>query len=74
MNVIRQHNVDFALELSNPAVLTGVFIGGMLPFLVSSITMNAVGAAAGEMIEEIRRQFREIPGLLDGKSKPDSAR
>jgi K(+)-stimulated pyrophosphate-energized sodium pump len=74
VNVIRQHNVDFTLELSNPAVLTGVFIGGLLPFLVSSITMNAVGAAAGEMIEEIRRQFREIPGLLDGKSKPDSAR
>ncbi|MEX0325835.1 MAG: sodium/proton-translocating pyrophosphatase, partial [Puniceicoccaceae bacterium] len=74
VNVIRQHNADFTLELSNPAVLTGIFIGGLLPFLVSSITMNAVGAAAGEMIEEIRRQFREIPGLLDGTSKPDSAK
>ena len=74
VNVIRLHHADFALELSNPTVLTGVFIGGLLPFLVSSITMNAVGAAAGEMIEEIRRQFREIPGLLDGTSKPDSAR
>ena len=74
VNVVRTHNDDFTLQLSDPAVLTGVFIGGLLPFLVSSVTMNAVGLAAGEMIEEIRRQFREIPGLLDGNAKPDSAR
>ena len=74
VNVVKLHHPDFTLQLSDPAVLTGIFIGGLLPFLVSSVTMNAVGAAAGEMIEEIRRQFREIPGLLDGKSKPDSAR
>jgi K(+)-stimulated pyrophosphate-energized sodium pump len=74
VNVVSQHHEGFALELSNPSVLTGVFIGGLLPFLVSSVTMNAVGAAAQEMIEEIRRQFREIPGLLEGESKPDSAR
>jgi K(+)-stimulated pyrophosphate-energized sodium pump len=74
VNVVRLHHPDFSLQLSDPAVLTGIFIGGLLPFLVSSITMNAVGQAAAEMIEEIRRQFREIPGLLDGHGKPDSAR
>ena len=50
-----------------------MFIGGTIPFLVSSITMTAVGDAAFEMIEEIRRQFREIPGLLEGKADPDTA-
>ena len=74
INVIRSHHQDFELQLADPAVLTGIFIGGFLPFLVSSITMNAVGSAAAEMIAEIRRQFREIPGLLDGEAKPDSAR
>jgi len=74
VNVVRSHHEAFTLQLSDPAVLTGMFIGGLLPFLVSSITMNAVGSAAGEMIAEIRRQFREIPGLLDGDGKPDSAR
>ncbi len=74
VNVVRAKHEEFSLELSDPTVLTGVFIGGILPFLVSSITMNAVGSAAAEMIEEIRRQFREIPGLLDGNAKPDSAR
>ena len=74
VNVVGLHHEGFSLQLSDPAVLTGVFIGGLLPFLVSSITMNAVGAAAGEMISEIRRQFREIPGLLEGTSKPDSAK
>ncbi|MFT5209027.1 MAG: K(+)-stimulated pyrophosphate-energized sodium pump [Flavobacterium sp.] len=62
---------DFALELSDPMVLVGLFIGGMLPFLIASITMTAVGDAAMEMIEEIRRQFREIEGLMEGKVDPD---
>jgi len=52
----------------------GMFIGGSIPFLVSSITMTAVADAAFEMIEEIRRQFREIPGLLEGKAEPDNAK
>ena len=65
---------DFSLELSNPDVLIGLFIGGMIPFVIASITMNAVGEAASEMIEEIRRQFREIEGLLEGKAEPDTAR
>ncbi len=65
---------DFALSLSDPQVLMGMLIGGAIPFLVASITMSAVGDAAFEMINEIRRQFREIPGLLEGTGKPDTAR
>ena len=61
----------FVLELSNPLVLIGLFIGGLLPFLIAAITMTAVGDAAMEMIEEIRRQFREIPGLKEGNADPD---
>jgi len=69
------HHVDgFRLEISDPQVLAGMFLGGIFPFLVSSMTMNAVGQAAFEMINEIRRQFREIPGLLEGTAKPDNAR
>ncbi|MEM8868185.1 MAG: sodium-translocating pyrophosphatase [Verrucomicrobiota bacterium] len=74
VNTIQAHHVDFVLLLSDPKVLTGVFLGGLCPFLVSAITMDAVGDAAQEMIAEIRRQFREIPGLLDGDAKPDSNR
>ncbi len=62
------------LSLDDPKVLMDMFIGGSIPFLVSSITMTAVGDAAFEMIEEIRRQFREIPGLLEGKAEPDNAK
>jgi len=62
------------LELSDPTVLVGLFIGGTIPFLISSITMTAVGDAAFDMINEIRRQFREIPGLLEGKAVPDTAK
>jgi K(+)-stimulated pyrophosphate-energized sodium pump len=68
------NNPGFALELSDPKVLVGMFIGGMLPFLIASITMTAVGDAAMEMIEEIRRQFREIEGLMEGKVDPDHAK
>ena len=64
------------LDLLNPKVLMGTIIGGLLPFVFSGLTMQAVGTAAGEMIEEVRRQFREIPGLREGKPgvKPDAAR
>lgn len=65
---------DFELELSNPTVLIGLFIGGVIPFIIASITMTAVGDAAFEMIKEIRRQFREIEGLLEGKAEPDTER
>ncbi|MCP4432527.1 MAG: sodium/proton-translocating pyrophosphatase, partial [Gammaproteobacteria bacterium] len=64
---------DFELELSNPEVLIGLFIGGIIPFVIASITMTAVGDAAFEMIKEIRRQFKEIDGLLEGKAEPDTA-
>jgi K(+)-stimulated pyrophosphate-energized sodium pump len=72
INVIKINNPGFQLLVSDPRVLTGVFIGGFIPFLVSALSMTAVGEAAQEMIEEIRRQFREIPGLLEGTGKPDS--
>ncbi|MBC7266483.1 MAG: sodium-translocating pyrophosphatase [Coriobacteriia bacterium] len=64
-------SVDMSLE--NPYVITGLFIGGMLPFLFGALTMGAVGRAAFSMIGEVRRQFREIPGLMEGKARPDYA-
>lgn len=65
---------EFVLHLGNPMVLIGLFIGGLVPFLIASITMTSVGEAAMEMIEEIRRQFREIPGLMEGTADPDNAK
>ena len=62
------------LGLNNPNVLIGMLIGGMLPFIFAALTMNAVGRSAAKMIEEVRRQFREIEGLIEGKAEPDSAR
>lgn len=61
------------IDLLNPSVIAGMLIGGMLPFLFSAMTMEAVGKAAFEMIEEVRRQFKEIPGIMEGKAKPDYA-
>lgn len=72
VETISYANPDFILHLADPEVLIGLFIGGLVPFLVASITMNAVGDAAMEMIQEIRRQFREIPGLLEGTAEPDT--
>ena len=63
-----------SLSLENPNVLIGMLLGGMLPFIFAALTMNAVGRSAAKMIEEVRRQFREIKGLLEGKAEPDSAR
>jgi K(+)-stimulated pyrophosphate-energized sodium pump len=72
---IAAHKIDgFQLVLTEPKVMIGLLIGGFLPFLFSAMTMRAVGKAAFEMVEEIRRQFREIPGILEGTTKPDAAR
>jgi K(+)-stimulated pyrophosphate-energized sodium pump len=62
------------IDITSPLVVIGLFIGGLIPFFVASLTMSSVGKAAFKMVEEIRRQFREIPGLMEGKAKPDSAR
>ncbi len=69
-----QGKENIELLLTDTKVLIGIFIGGMIPFLVGSLTITAVGDAAFEMITEIRRQFREIPGLLEGTGKPDNNR
>ena len=65
---------DLRLEIVEPLVLVGMFFGGTLPFLFTSLTLTAVGDAASEMVEEIRRQFREIPGILTGTGAPDHDR
>ena len=64
----------YQVNLMNPKVLIGMFVGSMMAFLFCGLTMNAVGRAAQKMVEEVRRQFREIAGILDGKGKPDYAR
>ena len=71
---ISMNDPNFVLAINDPLVLSGMFLGGIFPFLVSAMTMTAVGDAAFDMIKEIRRQFKEIPGLLEGKAKPDTAK
>jgi len=63
---------NFALDLTEAHVITGVFLGGLMPCLLAALTMTAVGDAAFDMINEIRRQFREIPGIMEGTTPPDT--
>ncbi len=74
--LLRKGGRGLQILITDPKVVIGLFIGGIIPFLISAMTMTAVGRAAGNMIEEIRRQFRDIPGLLEGREgvKPDTAR
>ena len=69
---IKKNDPNFILDISEPLVLIGLLIGGMIPFLISSITMKAVGDAAFDIIEEIRKQFKEIKGLMEGTAEPDT--
>jgi K(+)-stimulated pyrophosphate-energized sodium pump len=62
------------IDLNNPKVMVGLFIGGMLPFLFSALTIQAVGRAASKMIDEVRRQFREVPGIMEGTGRPEYER
>jgi K(+)-stimulated pyrophosphate-energized sodium pump len=71
VEAVRVNNPEMTLNLLDPVMLPGILIGAVLPYVFSSMTMTAVGKAAYEIVLEVRRQFREIPGLMDGTGRPD---